>query len=121
MRWITRFAGVLSVCLAQGSLAPPPTAAPSVEAFASMPAESSVVLSSDGRRLAWLDRTEAKPRIIMFDVVNKKRERVLAVPENLRLSSIQWNDNETLLAGYRELGSNRFRFVAVDASGGAER
>ena len=86
-----------------------------------MPAESFVVLSPDGRRLAWLDRTESKSRIIMFDVANKKRERVLAVPESLRLSSIQWNDNETLLAGYSELGSNRFRFVAVDASGGAER
>jgi dipeptidyl aminopeptidase/acylaminoacyl peptidase len=104
----------------QGTLAAP-SAAPSAEAFGSMPAESSVVLSPDGRRLAWLDRTEPKPRIIMFDVPNKKKERVLAVPENLRLSSIQWNDNETLLAGYSELGSNRFRFVAVDASGGAER
>ncbi len=121
MRWITRFAGFFSVCLVQVTFAAPPTAAPSVEAFGSMPAESSVVLSPDGHRLAWLDRTEPKPRIIMFNVANKTRERVLAVPENLRLSSIQWNDNETLLAGYVELGSNRFRFVAVDASGGAER
>ena len=121
MRWITWFTGVASVFVMQGTLAAPPMAAPSVEAFGSMPAESSVVLSPDGRRLAWLDRTEPKPRIIMFDVANKKRERVLAVPENLRLVSIQWNDNETLLAGYQELGSNRFRFVAVDASGGAER
>lgn len=121
MRWTTRFAGFFSVCLVQGTFAAPPTPAPSVEAFGSMPAESSAALSPDGRRLAWLDRTEPKPRIIMFDVANKKRERVLAVPENLRLSSIQWNDNETLLAGYNELGSNRFRFVAVDASGGAER
>jgi dipeptidyl aminopeptidase/acylaminoacyl peptidase len=121
MRSTKRFVGFFSVCLVQWALAAPPTAAPSVDAFGSMPAESAVVLSPDGRRLAWVDRTEPKPRIIMFDVANKKRERAFTVPENLRLSSIQWNDNETLLAGYSERGSNRFRTVALDASGGAER
>jgi hypothetical protein len=63
--------------------APPPP-----EVFGAMPAESDAVLSPDGHWLAWLDRKEAKPRVIMFDVPGRKVHRILAVPERVKLRNL---------------------------------
>jgi len=107
-----------------GAAGPPP------EAFGSMPAESDAVLSPDGHWLAWLDRKEAKPRVIMFDVSGKKVQRILAVPEQVKLRSLVWNDNETLLIILSqtseskfsdETSSEYFRTIAQDVSGGDGR
>jgi dipeptidyl aminopeptidase/acylaminoacyl peptidase len=105
-------------------------AAPPPEAFGSMPAESDAVLSPDGHWLAWLDRREAKPRVIMFDVPGRKIQRILAVPERVKLRTLAWNDNETLLiilsqTSESKFGDERsgeyFRTIAHDVSGGDGR
>ena len=79
-------------CAADG-----PASAPPVEAFGTLPAESDAVLSPDGHWLAWLDHTESKPRVIMFDLEARKAQRILAVPEQTKLRSLVWSDTETLL------------------------
>ena len=105
--------------------APPPP-----EAFGSMPAESDVVLSPDGHWLAWTDRTESKPRIIMFDLPGRKIQRVLAVPERVKVRDLEWSDNETLIIILSETTESKyskdpsrenFRTLAADVSGGDTR
>ncbi|HEX3951276.1 MAG TPA: S9 family peptidase [Steroidobacteraceae bacterium] len=95
-----------------------------------MPAESDPVLSPDGHWLAWLDRKEAKPRVVMFDVVGRKVQRFLAVPEKVKLRELVWNDSETLLIVLSqtseskvsdEVSSEYFRIIAHDVSGGDGR
>ena len=95
-----------------------------------MPAESDVVLSPDGHWLAWTDRTESKPRIIMFDLPGGKIQRVLAVPERVKVRDLQWNDSETLIIILSETTESKyskdasrenFRTLAADVSGGDTR
>ena len=95
-----------------------------------MPAESDAVLSPDGHWLAWLDLRQAKPRVIMFDVLGRKVQRILAVPEQVKLRSLAWNDNETLLIILsqtseskfsNEVSGEYFRTIAQDVSGGDGR
>jgi dipeptidyl aminopeptidase/acylaminoacyl peptidase len=105
-------------------------AAPPPEAFGTIPVESDVVLSPDGHWLAWLDHKEAKPRVIMFDAIARKLQRVLAVPERTKLRYLVWSDNETLLivlsetkesATGAEVSREYFRTIAHDVSGGVGR
>ena len=105
-------------------------ALPSVEAFAAFPAETAVVISPDGRWLAWCDQTEAQPRVVMFDVQARKTQRVLAVPEQTRLRALNWVDGETLLITVSETrpprhgagpGFEAVRTIAHDVSGGVGR
>ncbi len=127
-RFATGLVGVqLLTCLifsARAAAPPPP------EAFGSMPAESDVVLSPDGHWLAWTDRTESKPRIIMFDLPGRKIQRVLAVPERVKVRDLQWSDNETLIIILSETTESKyskdpsrenFRTLAADVSGGDTR
>jgi dipeptidyl aminopeptidase/acylaminoacyl peptidase len=113
---------VISSAWAAASLPP--------ETFGSMPAESDPVLSPDGRWLAWLDRKEAKPRVIMFNVLSRKVQRILAVPERVKLRSLIWNDDETLLIILSQTSESKvsdavsgeyFRTIAQDVSGGDGR
>jgi dipeptidyl aminopeptidase/acylaminoacyl peptidase len=113
------------------------TAPPPVEAFAALAAQTEVVLTSDGHRLAWIDQQQAKPRVVMFDVLTRKTERVLAVPQRVDLEHLYWNDNETLLIqvcamqkdrqllhGFIRVDSDTRRhcyFLAADVSGGPVR
>jgi dipeptidyl aminopeptidase/acylaminoacyl peptidase len=129
---IARFAtGLLGVqllhCLifSAWAAAPPPP-----EAFGSMPAESDVVLSPDGHWLAWTDRTESKPHIIMFDLPGRKIQRILAVPEQVKIRNLRWSDSETLIVTLSETTESKnsndpsrenFRTIAADVSGGASR
>jgi dipeptidyl aminopeptidase/acylaminoacyl peptidase len=110
---------------ALAAAAPPPA-----EVFGAMPAQSDAVLSPDGHWLAWLDRTEPKPRVIMFDVAGRKVQRILAVPEKVKLRELVWHDNETLLIllsqtseskDSEEVSSEYFRVIAHDVSGGDGR
>src|SRR5258708_7203543 len=116
---------VQCVISAGWAVAPPPP-----EAFGSMPAESDAVLSPDGHWLAWLDRKEAKPRVIMLDVPGRKVHRIRAVPERVKLRNLVWNDNETLLIVLSETRESKvsdeasreyFRTIAHDVSGGDGR
>lgn len=121
------FAGVL---LLQCLILPAWSAAPPPEAFGSMPAESDAVLSPDGHWLAWLDLRQANPRVVMFDVMGRKVQRILAVPEQVKLRTLIWNDNETLLIVLSatreskfsdEVSAEYFRTIAQDVSGGDGR
>jgi hypothetical protein len=107
-----------------------PAAPPPPEAFGTIPVESDVVLSPDGHWLAWLDHKEAKPRVIMFDAIARKLQRVLAVPERTKLRYLAWSDNETLLIVLSEtkeavigaeVSREYFRTIAHDVSGGVGR
>jgi dipeptidyl aminopeptidase/acylaminoacyl peptidase len=128
---IARFAaGLLAVQILQCLIFPVWAAAPKPEVFGSMPAQSEAVLSPDGLWLAWLDRTEAKPRVVMFDVSGRKVQRILAVPERVKLRDLVWHDNETLLIILSEtseskvsdeVSSEYFRTIAQDVSGGDGR
>jgi dipeptidyl aminopeptidase/acylaminoacyl peptidase len=73
-------------------------AAPPAEAFGAPPAASLVVLSSDGRWLAWLDQKESKPRIAIIDVNAHRIQRLGALPEGATVRALTWSDDETLLA-----------------------
>src|SRR5882757_6534098 len=133
MPGIARFAmGLLLAQFLQSLISPTwAVAPPPPEAFGSMPAESDVVLSSDGHWLAWTDRTEPKPRIIIFDLPGRKIQRVLAVPEErAKVRELQWSDNETLIAILsatteskysKDTARESFRTFAADVSGGDTR
>lgn len=119
---------LLPLLAATGARAAP--AAPPPEAFGTIPVESDVVLSPDGHWLAWLDHKEAKPRVIMFDAIARKLQRVLAVPERTKLRRLAWHDNETLLIVLSEtseattgaeVSREYFRTIAHDVGGGVGR
>jgi dipeptidyl aminopeptidase/acylaminoacyl peptidase len=89
-----------------------------------------VRLSPDGHWLAWVDQKEPKPRVVMFDVLARKTQRILAVPERTKLRELIWSDNETLLIILSETIEARvstefsheyFRTIAHDVSGGIGR
>jgi dipeptidyl aminopeptidase/acylaminoacyl peptidase len=94
------------------------TAPPPVEAFAALAAQTEVVLTPDGHRLAWIDQQQAKPRVVMFDVLTRKTERVLAVPQRVVLEHLYWNDNETLLIQVCAMQKDRlllYYYIRVDS------
>ncbi len=105
-------------------------APPSAEVFGALPAASDVVMTPDGKRLAWIDQRFAKPRVVMFDVAARKELRILALPERLKVRRLLWNDNETLIITFSETQSAEvavrtsheyFVNIAYDASGGEGR
>jgi dipeptidyl aminopeptidase/acylaminoacyl peptidase len=105
-------------------------APPSAEVFGALPAATDVVMTPNGQRLAWVDESLAKPRVVMFDIPTRKELRILALPERLKVRGILWNDNETLIIRFSEtdaahLATQRSREffidIAYDASGGDGR
>jgi len=130
MQRIARLAKALicsvSACFGIGIVAadePPP-----VEAFGTFPIETGAVLSSDGHYLAWFDRHQAKPRVVIFDLQEKKVRRLIESPEDLKLRSLSWvRDNATLIlvlsktspaSSALESSQERFRYLAFDVNGG---
>jgi dipeptidyl aminopeptidase/acylaminoacyl peptidase len=92
--------------------------------------ETNVRLSPDGHWLAWVEHKEPKPRVVMFDVLARKPQRILAVPERTKLRELIWSDNETLLIILSETSEAKvatevpreyFRTIAHDVSGGIGR
>jgi|HubBroStandDraft_1064217.scaffolds.fasta_scaffold19020_1 dipeptidyl aminopeptidase/acylaminoacyl peptidase len=84
---------------AAGSQASPPP--PSVEVFGALPAQTQPVLSSDAHWIAWMEKTERNPHIVIFDLNARRIARIAALPERTALRSLQWSDGETLLATLR--------------------
>ena len=129
MRLGTRLA-VAAVALtgcgaALGDNVPPPP-----EVFGALPVESDVVLSPDGHWLAWADHREAKPHIVMFDLLARKPQRILAIPQETKLRGLYWNNNETLLITVSETvqtlratqtSREYFLTTAYDVGGGEGR
>jgi dipeptidyl aminopeptidase/acylaminoacyl peptidase len=93
--------GALGLC-GPAAADSPSGAAPPAAAFGALPAETDVVLSPSGTRLAWVDHAHDKPRVVMFDVDARKELRVLALPERLKLRQLLWNDDETLLVTFSQ-------------------
>jgi len=85
---------------AQANTAPPPA-----EAFGALPAETQPALSPDAHWIAWLDETESKPHIVIFDLEARRIQRIGALPARMLLRSLQWSDNETLLATVSTVGA----------------
>ena len=115
-------------------LAPPTISsanqAPPPEAFGALPAQTDLQMSPDGHWLAWLDHTQIKPRVVIFDLVTRKPQRLLDVPERVKLRTLAWNDNETLLIGLSETDESKsakrkseefYRVIAHDVHGGNGR
>jgi dipeptidyl aminopeptidase/acylaminoacyl peptidase len=109
---------------------PAPAAPPPASAFGALPANTEVVMSPSGERLAWVDHEHDKPRVVMFDVGARRELRVLALPERLKLRRLLWNDNDTLLITFSETAESKiasqasreyFINVAYDVSGGDGR
>ncbi len=100
------------------------------ESFGSLPLQTYVRLSPNGRWLAWTDNSRATPNVVMFDLEARKVQRLLEVPEKAKIRDLAWNDNETLLTVVSETAVSRshgqpsdetFRVIAHDTSGGAAR
>jgi len=107
-----------------------PAAPPPAAAFGALPANTDVVITPNGRRLAWVDHQHDKPRVVMFDVDARRDLRILALPERLKLRNLMWNDDETLLVTFSETNASTvvtqtsreyFLNIAYDASGGEGR
>jgi dipeptidyl aminopeptidase/acylaminoacyl peptidase len=81
---------------------------PAAEVFGALPAATDVVMTPNGQRLAWIDGRFAKPRVVMFDIAARKELRVLALPEQLRVRSLLWNDDETLIITFSETQSAKY-------------
>jgi dipeptidyl aminopeptidase/acylaminoacyl peptidase len=97
--------------------------APPAAAFGAVPVESGAVLSGDGRYVAWMDNHETQPRVAVFNLAEKKMQRILAAPEKLKLRSLEWADNTTLLVELSqtsqstrsiETSDEHFRIFATD-------
>jgi len=95
-----------------------------------LPAQTDVVLTSDGHWLAWVDQTQEKPRVIMYDLVAHKVQRAMALPERLKIRALSWNDTTTLLITLSEtnksgnaaqVSQEYFLTTAYDVTGGEGR
>lgn len=115
--------GLFSAGAAQSTEIPP-------EAFGALPVQSGVQLCPDGHYLAWADQSQPKARVVMFDLVEHKTRRILAVPEDTKIRGLLWQDNETLLILLSEtkrseidtaLSAEYTRVIAHDVSGGDGR
>jgi len=94
--------GALGRCGSAAADTPSGAAPPAAAAFGALPAETDTVLSPGGTRLAWVDHAHDKPRVVMFDVDARRQLRVLALPERLKLRSLMWNDDDTLLVTFSQ-------------------
>lgn len=100
------------------------------EAFGRIPIITDVVLSPNGKRLAWADNSGAEQAVVMFDLERGAEKRRLKVSGDKKLRGLYWADDETLLlvvsftdgAGPRVKHRYEWgRTLAVDVSGGDMR
>jgi dipeptidyl aminopeptidase/acylaminoacyl peptidase len=129
LRVSIRAALVLAVLLGGSARA----AAPEVPAaaFAALPQVSDVVLSPDGRLLAWRDQSGSDTRVVVFDIDAKTYRRTLTVDQTMTLRSLLWADDDTLLMNVSQVqkmpseeGARRYTFyrtMAVDVASGKSR
>jgi dipeptidyl aminopeptidase/acylaminoacyl peptidase len=109
---------LLSLTAARAADAPP------AEAFGTIPQTSMVTLSPDGTLLAWHDTSEATSRVVVFDIAARAFKFAVPVSKGLKLRSLAWSDNETVLAEvgkFEDSGTRRaidhyemLRTIAID-------
>lgn len=90
--------GVL-LCAAVSTEAAPPVPA---AAFAALPQAREVALSPDGQLLAWCDQSGPDTKVVAFDLTAKAYRRTLPVDPALKVRSLVWADNGTLLVQLSE-------------------
>ncbi len=71
--------------------------APPAEAFGALPAVDDVALSPDGKLLAWSEPGEKAPIAAIFDLDAHAKKRPLGLEPGMKLRSLVWADNQTLL------------------------
>ena len=72
--------------------APPPA-----EAFGALPAVDDVELSPNGKLLAWSQPGANGPQAVIYDLDAHADKRVMGMDPKMKLRSLIWADNETLL------------------------
>lgn len=106
------------------------SAPPPVEAFGRIPQVTDVELSPNGELLAWADNSRATQTVVVVDLESRKVKRTLEVDPVMKLRSINWADDETLLLDLSRIHAiiaretyryEFFRTIAADVSGGAPR
>jgi dipeptidyl aminopeptidase/acylaminoacyl peptidase len=70
---------------------------PPAEAFGTLPAVSEVALSPDGKLLAWAQPGDKGPLAVIFDLDAHAQKRTMGLDPQMKLRSLTWADNETLL------------------------
>jgi len=121
LRWVSspaclRLRELLVVTCLVAAGQPTNAAPPPAEVFGALPAETQPSLSPDSHWIAWLDETESKPHIVVFDLEARRIQRVGALPQQMSLRSLQWSDNETLLATVSAVGAPKVATGRATAS-----
>jgi dipeptidyl aminopeptidase/acylaminoacyl peptidase len=70
---------------------------PPAEIFGAQPAVSTVDLSPDGKLLAWSEPSPKGRILVIYDLDAHVRKRGLALEAEMKLRTLMWADNETLL------------------------
>src|SRR5215468_4921949 len=86
-----------SAILLLASLAARAADIPPAEAFGTIPQVSHVELSPNGNLLAFYEVKQNASRVIMFDLAASKDRRAIPIVPPVKLRSITWADDETLL------------------------
>jgi dipeptidyl aminopeptidase/acylaminoacyl peptidase len=119
----------LAVTFAVVSL-PARAAPPPAEAFGRIPAMHSVNMNPSGKLLAWATGEADAPRVVIFDLDERKKVREFGLGEKLKLRNLDWANDKTLLVtmswSRTVYGNNTqtyelFRTQAIDAQGGSPR
>jgi len=71
--------------------------APPAEAFGALPAVDEVTLSPDGKLLAWSEPGAKAPIVAVYDLDAHAKRRGMSLEPNMKMRSLVWADNETLL------------------------
>ncbi len=105
--------------------APPPPAA-----FGRTPALTDVHLSPNGKLLVWAEAAQDAPVVVIYSLDQKKPLRKFGLGDVLKLRSMRWADDETVLVTVSQVRYNPqkpddkleyWRTQAVDVAGGAAR
>src|SRR4051812_43373872 len=92
IRFLLTSLALASVVTAQATNAPPPA-----EAFGALPAVDDVELSPNGKLLALSQPGPTGPQAVIYDLDAHANKRVMGLDPKMKLRSLIWADNETLL------------------------
>lgn len=106
------------------------TTAPGAKVFGSAPAVQSVALSPSGAMVAWAETGGETQQVVVLDVTTGRPVRRAPLPDDMKLRSVAWADDETLLIDVSTAHMVRgdkpqlyefFRTIALDLATGKSR
>ena len=118
MRGLIALIGAISLCLWTIVAPAEPSAPPSIAAFARGPVMSSVVLSPNGQRLAWISNREAAPVTEVIDVTTGAQLQRVHQDSSLLhsdMDSVVPPEHSKRMAAALEAEGKPFRFVELPA------